>query len=142
MAERVSDEVLEEMQRQFAKQSNWTEREREQAVAAIDELLACRRQEPYGYVCDAFDKGATTLYEVPQESLFGRDYKNQPVYAAPVAAEGWGGLLLAVKKAHMESSAFNNFECRYGFHLGTCPNEDCLSCTVERFLSTAPEAGK
>ena len=41
------------------------------------------KQEPVGYWMGEFNDGAATLYEVPQESVFGRTYRNMPVYTTP-----------------------------------------------------------
>lgn len=37
-----------------------------------------------------------------------------------------------IREALMETQQFDNFECDWGFHLGQCPNIDCLHCTVFR----------
>jgi hypothetical protein len=51
-------------------------------------------QEPTGYWDGKFSKdGGATLYEVPQESMFGRKYPNIPLYTTPPAAQRpWQGL--------------------------------------------------
>jgi hypothetical protein len=53
------------------------------AITAIREYLAQPEQEPFGYICNDFNGGATTLYEVKQESVFGKVYKNTPLYLHP-----------------------------------------------------------
>ena len=46
------------------------------------------QQEPVGYWQGEFSKdGGATLYEVPQESMFGRKYRNIPLYDHPQARE-------------------------------------------------------
>ena len=62
------------------------------AAADYTRLAAGLREmadaEPVGYWGGEFTKdGGADLYEVPQESCFGRVYKNLPLYAAPVAAQ-------------------------------------------------------
>lgn len=48
--------------------------------------------EPVGYWQGEFSKdGGATIYEVPQESVFGRKYRNIPLYTAPPQRE-WQGL--------------------------------------------------
>ena len=50
------------------------------------------QQEPVGYWQGEFSKdGGATLYEVPQESVFGRKYRNIALYDRPQARE-WVGL--------------------------------------------------
>ena len=56
-------------------------------LAVRNLLMECRdalaqpEQEPVGYWMGKFnDVGAARLYEVPQESVFGRTYRNIPVY--------------------------------------------------------------
>lgn len=52
------------------------------------EGLSDEQQEPVGYWDGEFSKdGGATLYEVPQESLFGRKYRNSPLYERPQARE-------------------------------------------------------
>ena len=61
----------------------------EAAIAALDAAIkAAEKQEPTGYWDGEFsdDEGAT-LYEVPQDSLFGRKYPNIPLYTTPPAAQ-------------------------------------------------------
>jgi hypothetical protein len=41
-------------------------------------------QEPAGYWDGKFKFGASILYEVPQQSLFGFKYCNEPLYTAPL----------------------------------------------------------
>ena len=71
-------------------------------AAVLYECVACSsnnypprpEQEPTGYWDGKFSKdGGATLYEVPQESMFGRKYPNIPLYATPPAAQRtWVGL--------------------------------------------------
>jgi len=44
-------------------------------------------QEPLGFWQGEFKDGSAALYEVPQESLFGRKYPNIPVYTAAAQPE-------------------------------------------------------
>jgi hypothetical protein len=61
----------------------------EAAIAALDAAIkAAEKQEPTGYWDGEFsDDGGATLYEVPQDSLFGRKYPNIPLYTTPPAAQ-------------------------------------------------------
>jgi len=55
-------------------------------------LLAMADAEPVGYWGGEFTKdGGADLYEVPQESCFGRVYKNLQLYATPQRPQ-WIGL--------------------------------------------------
>ena len=46
------------------------------------------QREPVGYWDGEFSKdGGATLYEVPQVSAFGRQYRNAPLYSAPQPAK-------------------------------------------------------
>lgn len=67
-----------------------------EAITAIKEALMSvpdgaqpavtksHKQEPVGYWMGEFnDGGAARLYEVPQESMFGRTYRNIPLYTTP-----------------------------------------------------------
>jgi len=57
------------------------------ASRAIKQALAAPVQKPTGYWDGEFsDDGGAILYEVPQESLFGRKYPNIPLYTTPPAA--------------------------------------------------------
>jgi hypothetical protein len=50
----------------------------------VEKIVAQPEQEPVGYWMGEFnDGGAARLYEVPQESVFGRTYRNIPVYTTP-----------------------------------------------------------
>ena len=54
--------------------------------------LAQPEQGPVGYWEGEFsDDGGATLYEVPQQSIFGRKYRNEPLYASP-PQRTWVGL--------------------------------------------------
>lgn len=53
------------------------------AINALRAALEHPEQEPVGYWMGEFNDGAATLYEVPQESVFGRTYRNIPVYTTP-----------------------------------------------------------
>ena len=59
-------------------------------IAELEAALAEQpaQQEPVGYWQGEFSKdGGATLYEVPQESMFGRKYRNIPLYDRPQARE-------------------------------------------------------
>ena len=61
---------------------------REHAMHELARLGQEIEQEPTGYWDGKFSKdGGATLYEVPQESMFGRKYPNIPLYATPPAAQ-------------------------------------------------------
>jgi hypothetical protein len=57
----------------------------------LDDLCKASKQDCVGYWMGEFNDGVATLYEVPQESLFGRAYKNIPVYTTP-PQRTWVGL--------------------------------------------------
>ena len=59
-------------------------------------------QKPVGYWMGEFNDGAATLYEVPQESVFGRTYRNMPVYTTP-PQRTWVGLKDEDRQAAFES---------------------------------------
>lgn len=62
-------------------------------VQFLFQKQSAQQQEPVGYWDGVFSKdGGATLYEVPQESLFGRKYPNIPVFAASPASKPWVGL--------------------------------------------------
>ena len=79
-----------ELALQFIESNADSDSERE-LVATIKEALAKPEQEPIGYWMGEFNDGAATLYEVPQESVFGRTYRNMPVYTTP-PQRTWVGL--------------------------------------------------
>jgi hypothetical protein len=63
-----------------------------QTVEALRARLAQPEPEPVGYWQGEFSKdGGATIYEVPQESAFGRKYRNIPLYTAP-PQRNWQGL--------------------------------------------------
>ena len=54
------------------------------AIDALRSRLAQPEQEPVGYWKGKFSNdGGATLYKVPQQSLFGLKYRNEPLYTAP-----------------------------------------------------------
>ena len=71
-----------------------SKRQAAQAKLYTTSLAAQPEQEPTGYWDGKFSKdGGATLYEVPQESMFGRKYPNIPLYATPPAVQRtWVGL--------------------------------------------------
>lgn len=66
---------------QFSKQPT-----AECVVPVYWERIVARKQTdelPVGYWQGQYGDGSATLYEVPQESAFGRTYPNYPLYAGP-----------------------------------------------------------
>ncbi len=60
----------------------------EKTITAIREYLdKTKEQEPFGYICNDFNDGATTLYEVKQESVLGKVYRNTTLYLHPTGDE-------------------------------------------------------
>jgi hypothetical protein len=64
-----------------------------EAITSLKQAIAeAEKQEPVGYWMGEFSKdGGATLYEAQQESVFGRKYRNIPLYTRPPQRQ-WVGL--------------------------------------------------
>jgi len=87
--------------------------------AALAEQPA--EQEPVGYWDGEFSKdGGATLYEVPQVSAFGRQYRNVPLYPAPQPA----------KPAEQERDGAMNALCKMFHHGEEVESDDGMAMLV------------
>jgi hypothetical protein len=92
-AAKLALEALEDISQMQNHSNSGDSSDVDKAIKALEEALTKQEQgEPVGYWMGEFSKdGGATLYEVPQESCFGKIYKNLPVYSAP-QQRTWVGL--------------------------------------------------
>ena len=85
MLEALSHAQQENFRHRLEQQKVYNDFELAKAITAAKEYLAAPEQsEPVGYWQGQFTKdGGAAMYEVPQESAFGREYPNIPLYTAP-----------------------------------------------------------